>query len=537
MSDPLISAQGPDLARGIPLASLADGTMILGHVGGESILLIRHGDAFFAIGTACTHYGGPLAEGLVVGDTIRCPWHHARFSLATGQAVCAPALNPIATWEVERRNDMVFVGEKREVTDEATRSRGQRSIDKPPVSIVIVGAGAAGNAAAETLRASGYDGPVIMIGAEVDLPYDRPNLSKDYLAGDAPEEWIPLRSREFYERHAITLLSGVRVTAIDPVARRLSLNRGGHRSFERLLIATGSSPVRMNVPGAMRQHVHYLRSLADSRAIIAAAQHAQRAVVVGASFIGLEVAASLRKRGLDVHVVGLETRPLERVFGPSVGDMIRSLHEAHGVVFHLGDTVTSIGEKTVTLATGRELPADLIVIGIGVRPKTALAETAGLTIDRGIVVNEHLETSVQGIYAAGDVARWPDPHTNSHIRVEHWVVAERQGQTAARNMLAGRDRALRERFDAVPFFWSRHYDMSIHYIGHAERWDDIAIDGDLASHNATVSFRLAGRTLAVATIGRDRAGLEAEVSMERCGRSLIAADAPIVQHVPPRGAE
>jgi apoptosis-inducing factor 3 len=511
------AVNGPDLAQGVRVASLADGAMVLGHVGDEAVLLIRDGDAFFATGTACTHYGGPLAKGLVADGTVRCPWHHARFSLATGQALCAPALNPIASWAVERRHDMVFVGQKRELIDGATRPPGQRPRHNLPDSIVIVGAGAAGNAAAEMLRRSGYDGPLTMIGAETDLPYDRPNLSKNYLAGDAPEEWIPLRPREFYAKHAITLLSGVSVTAIDPFARRVSLGRGEQRSFDRLLIATGASPVRLNVPGAMREQVHYLRSLADSRAIIAAAEHAQRVVVVGASFIGLEVAASLRKRGLDVHVVGLETRPLERVFGPSLGDMIRSLHEAHGVVFHLGDSVTVIGEKTVTLATGGELPADLVVVGIGVRPQVALAEEAGLTIDRGIVVNEYLETSVQGIFAAGDIARWPDPHTGSHIRVEHWVVAERQGQVAARNMLGGRDGGLREPFDAVPFFWSRHYDMSIHYVGHAERWDEITIDGDLASHDATVSFRLAGRTLAVATIGRDRAGLEAEASMEHCG--------------------
>jgi NADPH-dependent 2,4-dienoyl-CoA reductase/sulfur reductase-like enzyme/nitrite reductase/ring-hydroxylating ferredoxin subunit len=488
--------------------------MLLGHVGDEAVLLIRDGDAFFATGSACTHYGGPLAEGLIADATIRCPWHHARFSIATGEALCAPALNPIPSWKVERRGDLVFVGQKRELTDGATRLLGYRSAHDPSDSIVIVGAGAAGNAAAEMLRRSGYEGSITMIGAEPDVPYDRPNLSKDYLAGDAPEGWIPLRPREFYDQHAITLLSGVRVVSIDPVARRVSLDHGGQKSFDRLLIATGASPTRLNVPGAMRTHVHCLRSLADSRAIIAAAEHAQRVVVVGSSFIGLEVAASLRKRGLDVHVVGLETRPLERVFGPALGAMIRSLHEAHGVEFHLGDTVTAIGETTVTLATGRELPADLVVVGIGVRPRLALAEAAGLKIDRGITVDEFLETSACGIFAAGDVARWPDARTGSNIRVEHWVVAERQGQVAARNMLAGRDGALRERFDAVPFFWSRHYDLSIHYIGHAERWDEIVIDGDLAARDAMLSFRLAGRTLAVATVGRDLAGLEAEVSME-----------------------
>jgi NADPH-dependent 2,4-dienoyl-CoA reductase/sulfur reductase-like enzyme/nitrite reductase/ring-hydroxylating ferredoxin subunit len=524
------AAPGPDLTRGFPVASLSDGAIVLGHVGDEAVLLIRKGDAFFATGTACTHYGGPLAEGLIADGAIRCPWHHARFSLATGQALCAPALNPIASWEVVRHDDSVFVGQKRELVDGATKPRGQQSTHDAPDSIVIVGAGAAGNAAAEMLRRSGYEGPLTMIGAEADGPYDRPNLSKNYLAGDAPEEWIPLRPRDFYAQHAIALLSDVRVTAIDPVARRVLINGGGQRPFDRLLIATGASPVQLNVAGAMREHVHYLRSLADSRAIVAAAQHAQRVVVVGASFIGLEVAASLRKRGLDVHVVGSGRRPLERVFGPELGDMIRSLHEAHGVVFHLGDAVTAIGEKTVALATGGELLADLVVIGIGVRPRISLAEGAGLTLDRGIVVNEYLETSVQGVFAAGDIARWPDPHTGSNLRVEHWVVAERQGQVAARNMLADRDSALRERFDAVPFFWSQHYDVAVHYIGHAERWDDIAIDGALASHDATISYQLAGRTLAVATVGRDRAGLEAEVFIERHARAAINSRSEGARH-------
>jgi NADPH-dependent 2,4-dienoyl-CoA reductase/sulfur reductase-like enzyme/nitrite reductase/ring-hydroxylating ferredoxin subunit len=526
MTDDRVARGNPDLTQGVSVDSVPDGAMLAGRVGDEAVLLVRAGEEFFAAGAACTHYGAPLAEGIVVGDTVRCPWHHACFSLRTGEALCAPALDPIARWQVEHRDQAVYVTRKYGVADGASRTSGHIAPRDPPASIVIVGAGAAGNAAAEMLRRSGYEGPVTMVGAEPDLPYDRPNLSKDYLAGTAPEEWIPLRPREFYDEHGIALLSGVRVTAVDPAARRLTLAHGQARDFDRLLIATGADPVRLKVPGAERGHVHYLRSLADCRAIIRAAAGARRAVVIGASFIGLEVGASLRKRGLEVHIVGPEALPLERVVGPELGDMIRALHESHGVVFHLRDTATAIGEHTVTLKGGATLPADLVVIGIGVRPNIDLAERAGLAMDRGVSVNEYLETSAPGIFAVGDIARWPDPHTGKRIRVEHWVVAERQGQVAARNMLAGPDDSLRERFDALPFFWSRHYDTSVRYVGHAERWDEIAIDGDLAARDATLTYRAAGKTLAVATVGRDRASLRAEAAMERGEAAVIDALVP-----------
>ncbi len=520
MSDDHTSPSGPDFAQGVPVSSFAEGVMLAGHVGDDAVLVVRHREEFFATGALCTHYGAPLAEGIVVGDTVRCPWHHACFSLRTGEALRAPALQPLACWDAERRGDMVFVTRKHEAADGATSRTGHTSA-APPALLVIVGAGAAGNAAAEMIRRSGYDGPLTMIGAEPAVPYDRPNISKDYLAGTAPEEWIPLHSRKFYAEHEITLLSGVRVTRIDPLSRSLALDHGPSLGFDRLLIATGAEPVRLNVPGVERRHVHYLRSLADSRAIIRAAERARRAVVIGSSFIGLEVAASLRTRGLEVHVVGREARPLERVLGPELGDVIRTKHESHGVVFHLGETATVISDDTVTLSGGAVLRADLVVIGIGVRPNIALAERAGLTMNRGVVVNEYLETSVPGIFAAGDIARWPDAYTGENIRVEHWVVAERQGQIAGRNMLA-EDELRRERFEAVPFFWSRHYDMSIRYVGHAERWDNIAIDGDVAAGDATVTFCAAGKILAVATLGRDRDSLCAEVAMER--GALLPAD-------------
>ena len=498
----------PDLAQGISEATVAQGECVRGRVGEEEVLLVRSGKELFAVGAHCTHYHGPLADGLVVGDTIRCPWHHACFSLRTGEAVRAPALDPVSCFRVGREGDRVFVRGKIDEPRPPARSAREKAVS--PASIVIVGGGAAGLAAADMLRREGYDGPVTMVSGDTDPPVDRPNLSKDYLAGQAQEDWMPLRPPEFYTERNIELLRGTRVSSLDPAGRSIRLSDGSTRSFGALLIATGADPVRLPIPGAETAKVHYLRSFADSRAIVAQAESGKRAVVAGASFIGLEVAASLRTRGVAVHVVGPEQVPLERVMGREVGQFVQSLHEEKGVVFHLGQTIARLAPGAAILSGGDTLEADFVVIGAGVRPSTDFAEQSGLRMDRGILVSEFLETSAPGIFAAGDVARWPDPYTGERIRVEHWVVAERQGQVAARNML-GR----RERFDAVPFFWSQHYDVAINYVGHAEKWDAVRIDGTLASHDCAVTYTRAGRTLAVATIFRDRQSLQAELEMER----------------------
>ena len=497
-----------DLIVGVPASSLADGGMVAGHVGEDEVVLVRSGDRFFAIGAHCTHYGGPLGEGLVVDGTVRCPWHHASFDLESGEAVRAPALNPVSCWRVERRGETVFVREKVPSRPPAAPKRSASH----PASVVIIGGGAAGLAAADMLRREAYQGPITMISADEDAPVDRPNLSKDYLAGQAQDEWMPLWPADLYAERRVELALGSRAKSIDTAARIVELEGGTRREYGALLIATGAEPVRLPIPGADKARVFYLRTFADSRAIVERAHSSRRAVVVGASFIGLEVAASLRTRGLAVDVVAPEQRPLERVLGAEIGKLVQAVHEAHGVTFHLGETVKSIAGETVTLSGGGTLQADLIVIGVGVRPAIAVAERSGLTIDRGIVVNEFLETSAAGVYAAGDAARWPDPHTGEKIRVEHWVVAERMGQTAARNILGAR-----ERFDAVPFFWSQHYDVNIRYVGHAERWDEVRVDGSLEARDASVSFVRHGRTLAVASISRDRDNLHAEVELERMG--------------------
>ena len=504
MSDQKAPPAGPDLAQGVALSEFA-GNTLLGHVGDDEVLLVRSGSEIFAIDAHCSHYHGPLAEGLVTGEGIRCPWHHACFDLRTGEAARAPALAPLAVWKVERNAERIVIREKREQPKPSVKSPVEA-----PGQIVIVGGGAAGFAAAEMLRRQDYRGSIVMLSNEAAAPVDRPNLSKDYLAGSAPEDWLPLRPDDFYAEAKIDLRLNTEVASIDTKARKIATSSGEAIPYDRLLLATGAEPVRLPIRGADQPHVHVLRSLADCRAIIAQADGARRAIVIGASFIGLEAAAALRARNVEVHVVGLEARPMERVLGPEMGDFVRSLHEEHGVIFHLGDTVTGIDGKRATLKSGGVIEADVVVVGVGVRPRLALAEKAGLAIDRGVTVNKYLETSVSGIYAAGDIARWPDPHSGANIRVEHWVVAERQGQTAARNML-GQNQI----FDAVPFFWSQHYDVPINYVGHAEKWDEIAVDGDIAGRDCLLRYKSGGRVLAVASIYRDVASLEAELAMER----------------------
>jgi apoptosis-inducing factor 3 len=502
MAEASSELEGPDFEKGCDTENVREGEMLLGHAFGEPVLVARRGDDLFAIGATCTHYGGPLAKGLMVDCTVHCPWHHARFDLRTGEAIAAPALNDVACYKIEKRGEQFFVTGK---MDKKLEHKPKSS----PASVVIIGAGAAGGAAAEMLRREGYDGPVTLIGADESLPYDRPNLSKDYLAGNAPEEWIPLRPPEFYREQKIDAITNTTVTNIDAKAKQLTLSDGRSLGYGALLLATGAEPVQLTIPGADLPHVFYLRTLADSRRIIEKAKSAKRAVVIGSSFIGLEVAWSLRERKLEVAVIGRDSVPLGKVLGTEMGNLVRATHEANGVKFHLGRTPAAIHDRYVQLDDGTKLDCDLVVVGIGVRPNTPLAEQAGIATDNGVLVNEFLETNIPGIFAAGDIARWPDPRAG-RIRVEHWVVAQRQGQTAARNILGAR-----EPFTIPPFFWSNHFDLHIHYVGHGSGGDGASVSGDLKAKHGSVLFRADGKLSAVVSIGRDRENLEAEAALER----------------------
>jgi apoptosis-inducing factor 3 len=502
MSESSNELEGPDLEKGVELGQLADGQMLLGHAFGESILVARRGDELFGIGAKCTHYGGPLAKGLMVDCTVRCPWHHARFDLRTGEAIAAPALSDTSCWKVEKRDDHFFVTGKAD-------KKPARKPKSSPKSVVIVGAGAAGGAAAEMLRREGYEGPITLVGADESLPCDRPNLSKDYLAGTAPEEWIPLRPADFYREQKIETFTKTRVVAIDPKNAQITLSDGRSLGYGALLLATGAEPIRMRIPGDDLPRVCYLRTLSDSRRIIEKAKEAKRAVVIGSSFIGLEVAASLRQRKVEVAVVGKHKQPLEKILGRELSNLIRATHEARGVKFYLGHTPASIQDQHVQLDDGTMLDGELVVVGIGVRPNTALAEKAGIATADGVLVNEYLETSVPGVFAAGDIARWPDPRSGP-IRVEHWVVAQRQGQTAARNILGAR-----ERFVLPPFFWSNHFDLEIRYVGYGSGDDHASFTGNLKAKDASVIFDKDKKITAVASVGRDLENLKAELALER----------------------
>ena len=496
--------EGPDFSLGIELGKVPSNGTIAGRVGDEPVLLSKLDGEWFAVAGSCTHYGAALAGGLVDGDNVRCPLHHACFSLRTGAALRAPAFAPLDRWHVEVEKDKLFVRTRLSAPVAASLQSSQAD---GIGSVLIVGGGAAGFACADELRGLGFAGRITMVTAEPDAPYDRPNLSKDFLAGTAPEAWIPLRDDDFYREAGIELKRGEEIVAINTPAGFAVGSSGERFPYDRLLLATGAEPVRL--AGFEHNNVLSLRSLSDARTLIDRAQAGTRAAVLGSSFIGLEAASALRARGVGVDVISPESVPFERAFGREIGLFLQRLHESKGVRFHLERTASSFDGRQLALDDLSVLDVDFILAGVGVRPRTALA-TGRVAVDDGILVDSSLATSVPGIYAAGDVAAYPDPLSGRPLRIEHWVTAQRQGQVAARNMIG-----IATAFAAIPFFWTEQYGVALRYVGHARDWDQIRIDGDLDSLDFIARYVRGGHVVASLACGRDRESLEDERSLER----------------------
>ena len=506
------AASGPDFSQGIAVNDVpAEGT-IGGRVGDDPVLLSRLDGELFAIGGSCTHYGGHLADGISGHSTVRCPLHHACFDLRTGAVLRAPALDPVDRWQVEIEGDRVFVRNKIEGAP-AAPSEAHPDIGK----IVIVGGGAAGLACAKELRKRGFSGSVTLLSADPDAPCDRPNLSKDYLAGSAPEEWLWLRSDDWYSDNNVDLRLGTEVTNIDPAGGTARAVSGESFAYDRLLLATGCEPNRLNLPGFDHPNVFTLRTVGDARAIAHRAKAGAKAVVIGASFIALEAAAALRHREVEVDIASVEEVPLERVFGKELGRQLQQLHEANAVRFHLSSVLESFDGKAVQLAGGEAIAADFVLVGIGVHPRTAAAESAGLRVDNGVLVDAQMRTSDPKIYAAGDIAAYPDPFGGERARVEHWVVAERQGEIAAANMLGGS-----QIFDSAPFFWTEQFGVTIRYVGRAAGWDAATCEGNFTGGSFVARYFKNGEHCATATVGRDEENLEDELALEAGARAEAA---------------
>jgi len=368
----------------------------------------------------------------------------------------------------------------------------------PRRTFVIVGASLTGATAAATLREEGFDGRIVLVGAETERPYERPPLSKDYLRGESGRDELYVHEQFFYAEHEIELRLGETAVALDAREHAVTLSRDERLAFDRLLLATGAEPRRLNVPGGDLDGVHELRSVASSDAIRARLDRGGKVVVVGAGWIGSEAAASARQRGLEVTVIEPASVPLERVLGTEVGAIYRDLHADHGVELLLGTGVEAFegdgAVERVRTSSGRAVDCDFVIVGVGVAPRTQLAEGAGLAVENGVVVDGRLRTSAPDVFAAGDLARHDHP-TYGPLRVEHWDNALHQGPAAARAML-GRD----EPYDHVPYFFSDQYDVGMEYSGYAPRWDRVVFRGDPARRGFIAFWLQEDRLLAAMNV-------------------------------------
>jgi NADPH-dependent 2,4-dienoyl-CoA reductase/sulfur reductase-like enzyme len=443
-----------------------------------------------------------LDEGALSGRTIVCPWHNAAFDITSGHLERPPAMNDLSAYEIGVEEGDIFVTLPEKPEESRCPSMVKKNVRADRRNFIILGAGAAGAVAVETLRHVGFQGSITMVTPEFHLPYDRTTLSKGYLAGNQGKNDLPLRSEGFYREHGVDLLLGRKAVGLKAQEKTIELDDGKTLSFDACLIATGGVARTLGIPGDDLENVTTLRSFSDAERIIDATQGARRAVVIGESFIGMETAASLRARGLEVTIVGRLRVPFQRTLGEDIGRMLQGEHQKNGVTFELNTSPARFeGDErvaSVILENGKRLLADLVVVGVGVTPVTDFIQGITLGRDGSVPVDDHL-LAAEGIYAAGDIARFPYRKTGDQIRIEHWVLAEQQGRVAAINM-AGKD----ARYDLVPFFWTVQYEVYLMVTGFAGKWDEIITMGDVDAKDFLAFYVKDGRVTAAAGVGHDR---------------------------------
>jgi apoptosis-inducing factor 3 len=482
---------------------LKDGQMKTITVGDTKILLVRLKGTFYAIGSTCPHYGAPMEEGVLCGERIVCPWHKSCFSVTNGALLEPPALDDLSQFKVHISGEDVLVLVSEESPDHHIPVMVAADPQADPRTFVILGAGAAGCSAAQTLRQIGFQGRIVMIGLEDRVPYDRPSLSKEYLAGKLQADALPLRPSEFFEQHGIERLNR-RVVTVDAATKSITFADRSSMRYDALLLATGGQPRTLDVPGSDLGNIFLLRTYEDADRIMEAAQPGTRVVVIGDSFIGMETAASLTQRQLQVAIVAPGAIPFKKIFGEQIGEMLKQQHVQHGIQFHTGKVSQFEGEegaenvRRVILNNGDYLDADLVIVGVGVRPATDYLQGVTLNSEGGVPVDSYLQAA-EGLYAAGDIAVFPDARTGKSVRIEHWRLAEQHGRVAAHNMVGHPTK-----FDSVPFFWTNQFDLQIDYVGHADTWDEIIVDGDIAKSEFMAYYVKDNRVLAAAGCNRDQ---------------------------------
>lgn len=477
---------------------LEDGDTQQVEVGDVEVLLVRLEGEFYAVGGECSHFGAPLADGVFHNGRVRCPWHQACFDAVSGEMEEPPGLDALSKFEAREEDGKVIVSVPESADTQTRPNMVEKDISQDARTFVIIGGGAAGISAAETLRTSGFQGEIKLITRDKYYPYDRTQLSKVRMAKNL--ESVPnLRSEEFYEEANIDVMAGTEVTGIDKDEKQVSLNGAKNLNYDKLLIATGSEPNDLPVPGTDKENVFKLRNPEDLSEINQAAESGSRALVVGSSFIGMETAVSLHERGLEVTVVSLSSTPFEKVLGEEIGELYRKTHLEKGINFELNSKVKSFKgngrAKELELQDGTSLPADFFVLGVGVSPATGFLEgefelngDGGISADKGLRVTDD-------VYAAGDVASFPYWGTGEEVRIEHWRLAHQHGRLAGKNM-AGMD----EEYESVPLFWTNQFDIYLRYIGYADSWDEVIYDGEVSEKNFVGYFVRENKVRAIAGV-------------------------------------